>query len=103
MESVTIWSTSPADATKMKMIMESSETSESLQNMGNALRKYLGPEFYEDEDWDETEDALNMYDVELFTRTRESIVERTEAARAALRLQVYQHDKVDAVTRARYS
>lgn len=44
-----------------------------------------------------------MYDVELFTRTRERTIERTKAARAALRLQVYQHDKVDALTRARFS
>ena len=97
LKSVTVCGTSPAHATKLKTIMESSETSDSLQDMGHGLRQYLGQDFHDDEDWIKIADALGTYNVELFIQTRERIVERTEASRAALLRQVYQYDRVDAV------
>lgn len=96
LKSVTVCGTSPAHATKMKTIMESSETPASLQDMGNALQEYLGEDYCENEDWGEIADALGTYDVELFICTRKRIVDRTEATRAALLLQLYQYDEFDA-------
>ena len=83
---------SVANAAEVKTVMECNGPAENLRKMVDALRKYLGEEYADDEDWGDIRYALSTYDVESFKRTRQRIVERTEAARTAVRLRLYRYD-----------
>ena len=92
LESVDIQGVSPAHAAEMKAVMESRVATESLYRMLVPLLAYAGEDYFELAEWDDIYRAVGNYDVELFRKTRDDIVQTVEAERAALRRKLTSQD-----------
>jgi hypothetical protein len=89
---VTIIGVSSAYAQSLKGVMESHVHVQNLCAMRTALAIYLGDEYFEDEDWEGVQEAVNICDIGLFNERRAQIVARIDSQQAAKRERLYMFD-----------